>query len=160
MNEGYLLLGTNVGDRKANLASAQAMIEQEAGKVIRASAIYETAPWGNEDQPAFLNRVLLVRSEAGARELLNILLGIEKKMGRARKEKWEERIIDIDILFFNEEVIQEDGLIVPHPFMHQRRFTLVPLSEIAGTFVHPVYRKTVNELLSICPDVLDVKKTE
>lgn len=158
MNSVYLLLGGNSGDRKKNLLTAVRFIEKNAGKIEKCSSVYETAPWGKTDQPAFLNCVIKILTEKKAEEVLHTILEIEKKMGRKRKEKWSERNIDIDILFFNSEIINEASLIVPHPFIPVRRFTLVPLCEIGGNYSHPVSGKTMNELLAVCTDTLEVKK--
>jgi 2-amino-4-hydroxy-6-hydroxymethyldihydropteridine diphosphokinase len=159
MNKVYLLTGSNSGDRTNFLSDALLRVGKNIGKVEAHSSIYETQPWGNTDQPAFLNQVLLAATEKNAREVLRSILEIEAGMGRVRKEKWEQRIIDIDILFFNEQIIEEEGLVVPHPFIQERRFALVPMNEIAPALVHPVLQKSIRELLHICPDVLEVKRS-
>jgi 2-amino-4-hydroxy-6-hydroxymethyldihydropteridine diphosphokinase len=153
----YLLLGTNEGDRDRNLSKAVELIGERAGKLMKRSSVYETAPWGKTDQAAFLNLAVSISSELPPLELLEHLKGIEKEVGRVSTEKWGPRVIDIDILFFGDEIIQEPELQVPHPYLPVRRFGLLPMSEIAGEFVHPVLRKTINELLRECPDGSEVK---
>lgn len=157
MNKVYLLLGANKGDRERNLSLAAGFISGEVGEILQHSSVYETAAWGKEDQPAFLNEVLLVNTALAAKKVLEKIFSIEHKMGRVRAQKWAQRIIDIDILFYNHEVINEKDLIVPHPFIHERRFTLVPLVEIAPGLVHPVLKRTMRELLDACPDKLEVR---
>ncbi len=152
MQNIYLLLGTNEGDRRANLAKAIELCNKWAGRVSKLSSIYETAPWGKTDQSAFLNQAIRVESELPAQTLLEQLKDIEKEVGRVSTEKWGPRVIDIDIIFYGSEVIQQPKLLVPHPYLPVRRFALLPLAEIAGEFVHPVLKKTVNELLEECPD--------
>jgi 2-amino-4-hydroxy-6-hydroxymethyldihydropteridine diphosphokinase len=158
MNKAYLLTGGNIGDRHANLQKAASTIAERCGEVIRSSWVYETAAWGKEDQQDFLNQVLLINTNLTADKLIRIILQIEKEMGRSRKEKNEPRVIDIDILFFNDEIINDPDLIVPHPQLQNRRFVLQPLNEIAPDFIHPIFRKTVHQLLLECPDALAVKK--
>jgi 2-amino-4-hydroxy-6-hydroxymethyldihydropteridine diphosphokinase len=157
MNRAFLLIGGNIGDRLSNLEKACVEIENSAGKIIRQSQVYETAAWGITEQPAFLNQVLLIETNKSATILLTILLQIEKNSGRIRTVKFGPRLIDIDILFFNNEVISIENLIIPHPELHKRRFALVPLHEIAPEFEHPVLHKTVSEMLKNCADTLDVK---
>ena len=155
-----MLLGTNEGDREKNLSEAKELIANEGGRIMKRSFVYETEAWGNEDQPLFYNCALLIETKKNARELLDTVLNIEKKMGRVRNAKWEPRIIDIDILFFNEEIINEEGLRIPHPFIAERRFVLVPLNEISANAIHPVHKKKISELLAQCSDPLEVKKVE
>lgn len=157
MNNGiFLLLGSNEGDRVANLAEAERRIARDAGSVAARSSLYKTAAWGVEDQPEFYNQVLEIRSAHSAEQLLDILLGIEQSMGRRRLQKWGPRIIDIDILFYGQEIRDTAGLTLPHPGIPSRRFTLVPLAEIAPGFVHPLLKKDVRTLLSECTDSLAV----
>ena len=153
----YLLLGTNLGDRKANLDRAIQLIDAKGITVIQTSSIYETAAWGIEDQPGFLNQVIRVGTQLPAERLLSILLAIELEMGRVRIQKWGERLIDIDILYYLDEVIDKEDLQVPHPGIPDRRFTLVPLVELDAEAMHPVLQKSQQELLEACKDELEVK---
>jgi len=158
MNTAYIILGGNIGNRSENLRQARQFIEAEAGTISKASEIFATAAWGNIHQPDFYNQALCIHTMLGPQQLLKTLLDIEKKMGRIRGEqKWTARTIDIDILFYNDAVISEPQLSIPHPYIQERRFVLRPLAQIAGTFVHPVLHQTVNELLSRCPDSSDVQ---
>lgn len=159
MNQSvFLLLGTNLGDRRKNLMDALWAIEARAGMIRRRSAIYETEAWGVTNQPSFYNQVVQIATFLKPLELLDQLLSIEDTMGRLRNKKWGERIIDIDILFFGSDVIRSEDLTVPHPELHNRRFTLVPLAEIADEFIHPALHQTIHELLKNCPDPLGVKR--
>lgn len=153
----YLLSGSNLGDRVVNMAKALALIEQKAGRVVAQSQLYETAAWGIEEQPAFLNQVMEITSSLSPHELLNTLLSIEIDMGRERRQKWGERLIDLDILYYADQVLEEKNLSIPHPHLQERRFTLVPLCELAPLLVHPVLGKNQQELLEECPDKLEVK---
>ena len=158
MNEAFLLLGGNVGDREENLRSARQEIEHSCGKIVKSSSLYETAAWGKEDQQSFLNQVIQIRTAFSAALLLKSVLEIELSAGRRREVKYGPRTIDIDILFFNNEVIDSHGLKVPHPQMPYRRFVLEPLSELVPDMVHPVLHKTVSRLLAECTDPLEVNK--
>ncbi len=160
MNRSFLLIGGNIGDRNLHLKKARKLIKQMAGKIITSSSVYETAAWGIEDQPAFLNQVLLVETLLNAEDLLACLLLIENKMGRIRSVKFGPRIIDLDILFYNDEVVETADLKIPHPALEFRRFALLPLDEIAGSFIHPTLHKTVHELLLQCTDPLQVTRME
>ncbi|MEO8770027.1 MAG: 2-amino-4-hydroxy-6-hydroxymethyldihydropteridine diphosphokinase [Ferruginibacter sp.] len=158
MNKTYLLLGSNMGNSKQQLSDAQKNIKKNIGKIIRQSNLYQTAAWGKTDQPDFINKVVVVETKLTAAETMNSILSIEKNMGRIRTLKNAPRIIDIDILFFNKDIINTKLLTIPHPFIHERRFVLVPLNELSSRFIHPVLGKTVSQLLKDCPDKLDVKK--
>jgi len=158
MNTAYLLIGGNEGDSLFWLSRARCAIEKEAGQILRASSIYRTAAWGKTDQADFLNQALSIGTSLDAPTLMTTLLQIEEKMGRKRLEKYGSRIIDIDILFFNEEIIFEPALKVPHPEMQNRRFVLAPMEEIAAEVVHPVLHRSIRQLLAECPDKGDVKK--
>jgi 2-amino-4-hydroxy-6-hydroxymethyldihydropteridine diphosphokinase len=157
MNEIFLLTGGNLGDRLEYLQKAYKLIESKVGTVLEKSSIYETAPWGYSEQQAFLNQVLCITTTLQPMELLQQLLCIELEMGRQRLEKMGPRVIDIDILFYGNQIISTPDLIVPHPRISERRFVLTPLGEIAPDFIHPVLKKTINELLEICGDQLEVK---
>lgn len=148
----YLLLGANLGDRIETLQRATNLIAERIGLVIQQSGLYETAPWGVTDQPAFLNQVLAVETMLEPVEVLNQTQAIEQELGRVRLEKWGARLIDIDLLYYDQLVLQTDRLTIPHPYLYQRRFTLMPLVEIAPDFVHPVLTKTNAMLLAECED--------
>jgi 2-amino-4-hydroxy-6-hydroxymethyldihydropteridine diphosphokinase len=160
MNKAYLLTGGNMGNRKWHLQQALEHIKHNIGPVVAASGIYETAAWGKTDQAAFLNQALEIDTPLTAQELLNALLSIETQMGRLRQEKFGARIIDIDILLYNNSILHEAALTVPHPELTNRRFALTPLMEIAKDVIHPVSGKTIYSLLKECPDVLPVKKLD
>ncbi|MGV6944316.1 2-amino-4-hydroxy-6-hydroxymethyldihydropteridine diphosphokinase [Sphingobacterium kyonggiense] len=147
MNQVYVLLGANIGDPLNQLAQAREQISQKLGLIKQVSSIYESEAWGVEDQPIFLNQVLLVESELSAEEFLQIALSIENDLGRIRFKKWGSRVIDIDMLYYNEEIIDSENLKIPHPFLHQRNFTLVPLVEISPQYIHPVLKKSNKDLL-------------
>jgi 2-amino-4-hydroxy-6-hydroxymethyldihydropteridine diphosphokinase len=158
MNKAYLLLGSNMGNSHKQLAAAAKLIKKNIGKITRQSNLYVTAAWGNTKQPDFLNQVIVVETTCTAEETIKTILQVEKQMGRVRTIRNAPRIIDIDILFFNKEVIQEKDLVVPHPEIQNRRFALVPLNELSPGLMHPVLNKTIHQLLETCPDTLDVKK--
>ena len=157
MNSTYLLIGGNLGDRIENLNTAKGFVKKDIGKIKTASSIYETAAWGITKQPDFLNQVLFVETKFSAKQIMNIIFSIENKMGRVRTEKNASRIIDIDILFFNNDIINEPSLIIPHPEIENRKFVLVPLAELSPHFNHPVLKNPVSQILSECKDELDVK---
>lgn len=152
----YLLLGANLGDRVQTLRRATDLIAERVGPVVRQSGLYETAPWGITDQPAFLNQVLAVETTLAPEAVLIQTQLIEQELGRIRHEKWGARIIDVDILYYDKLVSQSETLTIPHPYLHQRRFTLVPLAEIAPEFMHPVLGKTTVELLAELDDMGEV----
>jgi len=158
MIDVFLLLGSNLGDRKGLLDKAIAHIETEIGPVERRSSVYETQSWGKTDEPNYLNQVIQLRTGLPAQRILRKILNIEKIMGRVREEKWGSRIIDIDILFYGQDIIAEPGLNVPHPELQNRMFTLAPLSELAPDLNHPVLKKSIFELKSELKDDLIVKK--
>jgi 2-amino-4-hydroxy-6-hydroxymethyldihydropteridine diphosphokinase len=149
MARAYIALGANLGDREANIR--RALTELEAGgdiQVLKVSPLMENpAVGGPVNSPAFLNAAAEIETSLAPERLLDRLLEIERSLGRVRKEKWEPRLIDLDIVLYEDETIQTPRLIVPHPLMHQRRFVLEPLAQIAATVVHPVMKKTVQELL-------------
>ncbi len=155
-NAAYLLLGTNLGDRKANLTNALNKIKNGVGAITEISKIYETNAWGKTDQPDFFNQAILVQTELTPHDLLKVVLEIETEMGRIRHEKWEARTIDIDILLYNNAIINSPDLIIPHPHLQERNFVLIPLMEIAGEVIHPVLNLAIEELYFDCTDTLDV----
>jgi 2-amino-4-hydroxy-6-hydroxymethyldihydropteridine diphosphokinase len=158
VSKAFILIGGNLGNRLENLQEVVRLIEKYCGKIISQSSIYETAAWGKKDQPDFLNQVLEIETNLQPRKLINTVLEIEKMMGRERDEKYGPRIIDIDILFFNEEVVDESFLKIPHPELQKRRFVLIPLAEIAPHLNHPVLKKNIDQLLKECKDGLEVKR--
>jgi 2-amino-4-hydroxy-6-hydroxymethyldihydropteridine diphosphokinase len=147
-----------MGNSKQQLQKAIQHIQKKIGSVSRCSSLYSTAAWGNTKQPDFLNQVIVASTTVDAETAMLSILDIEKKMGRIRTTKNAPRIIDIDILFFNKEIIHTKNLQVPHPRIQQRNFVLVPLNELSPNFKHPVLQKTIHWLLINSPDQLTVKK--
>ncbi|AJG40763.1 2-amino-4-hydroxy-6-hydroxymethyldihydropteridine pyrophosphokinase [Thermotoga sp. RQ7] len=147
MAKVVIALGSNLGDREMNLKTAIVKMKERGMYIEKLSSFVETEPYGYTDQPKFLNAVCLVETDLSPRTLLNTLLEIEREMGRVRTVKWGPRVIDLDIVFYENLIVNEEGLIIPHPDAHNRLFVLEPLSEIAPDLVHPVLKKTVQELL-------------
>lgn len=158
MNEAYLLTGGNIPDRLTYLLKAREAIIKRCGRVLAQSSVYETAAWGKEDQDSFLNQVLKIQTRLSAEDLLKTILKIEESLGRKRELKYGPRTIDIDILLFNEDIVNQPGLKIPHPEIQNRRFVLAPLNEIAPDKIHPVFTKKISQLLANCPDPLAVHK--
>ena len=158
MNKTYLLLGSNIGNSKQQILTAIKNIMKQIGNVTRQSCLYATTAWGDTSQPDFLNQVIMVSTKLTALQTIVVILNIESDMGRVRTTKNAPRIIDIDILFFNKEIIDEKKLTVPHPQIENRSFVLIPLNELSPNFKHPVAHKTIYWLLQHCADTLDVKK--
>ena len=152
-----LLLGSNLGNKEFNIERAKELISESAGKIIKVSSVYETHAWGKQDQPVFYNLAIVIETYLSPNQLLKEILEIEKKMGRIRKEKWGPRIIDIDILFFDESIINLPELKIPHPHLHQRKFALIPLAEIEPGWLHPQLEKDIDTLIAGCDDTLAVK---
>jgi 2-amino-4-hydroxy-6-hydroxymethyldihydropteridine diphosphokinase len=157
MNSIFLLLGSNLGNRHLFLKQAAQAIETGVGPITQYSSVYQTQAWGKTTEPDYLNQVLAVVTLLTPRQVLTAILTIEKQLGRERTEKWGSRTIDIDILFYNDAVINEPDLVIPHPHLHQRKFVLEPLAEIAPALVHPVLKQTILQLNTL-QDTLIVKK--
>ena len=157
-NTAVLLSGSNIGDRLVHLQTAKAHLPANNCFLEAESSVYQTSAWGNQSQPAFLNQAWKIRTEKEPVDLLRTLLEIEKSMGRSRKMKWESRIIDIDILFFNDLVFESEELTIPHPHLHERKFALMPVAEILPLWMHPVFHKTITALLEEVMDPLAVTK--
>jgi len=158
MPDIFLLLGSNLGEREKHLRDAVNLIYSQIGPVDSFSSYYETHAWGKTDQPDFINQALKLNSKISPTKLLEEILSIENNLGRTREEKWGSRIIDIDILFYGSEVLNIPNLIIPHKLLHQRRFALMPLYEIAPDFIHPVLNKSIKQILLQLTDPLSVKK--
>ena len=147
MITAYIGMGTNLGDRAAALRSAVEELGRRKGVRLKdASSVYETAPVGVTDQPDFLNAVLRIETDLSGRALLELLLEVERVFGRVRKEKWGPRTLDLDVLLYGDAVLREDGLLVPHPHLHERAFVLLPLCDLCPDGLHPVLKRTFREL--------------
>ena len=160
MFQVYLLLGANLGKRFEQMQSAFQEIERQIGRVIRYSSLYETTAWGGQGGPDYLNQVVLVETKLAPIMVLEKINKIEKQLGRTRELKWESRLIDIDILYYGDSIIESLHLTVPHPYLHLRKFTLVPLVEIAPNLIHPLLRKSSKTLLEDLKDDSEVRKLE
>lgn len=159
LKKAYLLLGSNLGDRELYLKDAIKLIKDRVGDIFVESAIYDTEAWGKTDQPGFLNLALGVQTPLKAIDLLHTVLDIEQVLGRVRHEKWGSRLIDIDIILYNNEVISiGNELKIPHPEMSHRKFVMQPLAEIAPNEIHPILKKSVSEILENLNDSLSVAK--
>ena len=158
MHLAYLLIGSNLGDKTTYLKNAGSYIQQQCGQIVKQSSFYETEPWGFTEQPSFLNQALCIQTELAPAQLMHTLLQIESKMGRTRELKMGPRIIDLDILQIDQQIVDTPLLQLPHPAMHLRRFALIPMEEIAPQLMHPQFNKTITQLLAECVDQTDVQK--
>ena len=158
MNKAVLLLGGNMGNRFHNLETACKMLQSEAGSIVKASSFVESEPWGFDDSRYFLNQVVVLETRFSPEDLLLKLHEIENELGRKRTGKqYSSRTMDIDILYFNTDVVDSEALTIPHKHLHNRLFTMLPLAEIEPDYVHPVFGKTNRELLAACEDKSKVK---
>ncbi len=158
ISKAFLLLGSNLGDRISNLQKAIIKIEEVCGKIVQTSFVYETTPWGFLNQAPFLNQVVVLETIHTPNLLIHCLLDIEIEIGRIREFKLGPRIIDIDILLFDNEIINNSILTVPHPELPNRRFALIPLAEVGEDLIHPLLNKTIKQILSECIDEGHVQK--
>ena len=150
-----ILLGSNLGDRLANLQQAITSIASFS-TILQQSNIYQTAAWGNTDQADFLNQAIEIQTQQTAENLMHALLAIESQMGRVRLQKWEPRIIDLDIIFYESEIHTTDFIQIPHPEMQNRAFVLKPLLDLIPNFEHPILKQNITQLWEKCPDQLEV----
>jgi len=157
MNTAYLSLGSNEGNRIQWMEQALDMLSTNCGEIIKKSSIYETAAWGLGDQPDFLNMAVKITTNQTPEKLLAEIHIIEQRLGRQREVKWGQRTLDIDILLYNNEHTNSPELTIPHPYLQDRLFTLVPLAEIAPDYVHPIFKKTITQLQEECKDKLEVR---
>ena len=157
VNKVVLLLGTNMGNRMQNINEALTHISGKIGDIEKQSSLYKTDAWGNTSQDYFINRALIISTHLSAIQVLAQIQTIEKLMGRERGTKWEPRIIDIDILFFNNQIIKLPFLQIPHPEFANRKFAILPLMEINPKLKHPVLQLNIEEILDKCTDTLAVK---
>ena len=154
-----ILLGSNLGNRQKYLDQASDLIERRIGRIVLSSSVYETEPWGFNDSDFFLNKVACLDSSPEPEILLENLMQIETDIGRKRTGiQYVSRLIDLDILFYEDRIIKSKDLEIPHPKLHLRKFTLIPLNELFQDFIHPELGKTMKELLEACDDPLAVKK--
>ena len=156
MNVIYIQIGSNIGDRISYINNSIQQIKDKLGEILYSSKIYESSPWGHIKQGNFLNSVIKVKSDKDAFKTLKILQEIEENLGRKRIQKWGERCIDLDILFFNNHIINSKNLTIPHPYIQDRNFVLIPLNEIASSFYHPTLKKDIFALLNDCTDTEEV----
>ncbi len=154
----YVLLGGNLGDKQKVFSEARLRLSEQVGTTTKQSAIYETEPWGFESDVIFWNQVVEIATLLSPEDVLRQTQQIEHDLGRIRKEnQYDSRIIDIDILFYGDQIIELENLVVPHPRIQERKFALIPLNEIAPKLTHPVSQKSIRQLLNECTDPLKVR---
>lgn len=160
MNFAVILLGANLGDKQAMFVQVEEMLSQHIGTIVKKSSYYQSNAWGFESNDKFLNQIIVVETEFSAHDTLLRCQAIETKCGRTRSQKsgYESRVIDIDILYFNNDIVDSDDLIIPHPLLQQRRFALMPLVEVLPEYIHPILMKSNSQLLDDCPDDSFVEK--
>jgi len=149
MGKAYISIGTNIGNKRKNIITAAALLAERVGDILALSSIYETEPWGFESSNSFLNAALIIKTQYTPFQLLDTTRLIEIEMGRIEKSNnglYHDRIIDIDILMYDNEIIHTDHLTLPHPLMHKRKFVMQPLAEIAPDILHPILGKTMESL--------------
>ena len=155
----YILLGGNLGDKWKVFSETRERLNQQVGTITNQSAIYETEPWGFESDDIFWNQVIEIETSLSPEKVLQQTQQIERELGRIRKaNQYDSRIIDIDILFYGDQIIKTENLVVPHPRIQERKFALVPLCEIAPELIHPVFQKSIRQILNECTDSLKVEK--
>lgn len=151
-------LGSNQGDSKSILENAYCLLQFEIGKTVSISSFYSTQPWGNPNQPDFLNAAMILETQLSPQDCLLAIQQIENKLGRIRNEKWGIRTIDIDVLFYDNLILKQKNITIPHPEIENRNFVLHPLEEICPDFKHPILKKSISELLLLCNDTCEIKK--
>ncbi|MFM7731662.1 MAG: 2-amino-4-hydroxy-6-hydroxymethyldihydropteridine diphosphokinase [Flavobacteriales bacterium] len=157
MRTVYLCIGGNLGSRLENLEETRMFIEFNFGDILEVSSVVASEAWGMENAPAFLNQIVVIQTSLTNQELLQEISELEEFYGRTRGEGYQSREMDVDVLFIDNDVLEEGALLVPHPRLHLRRFVLQPLAEIAPSLMHPILRKSISELLVECPDKSEVK---
>ncbi|MDP2337972.1 MAG: 2-amino-4-hydroxy-6-hydroxymethyldihydropteridine diphosphokinase [Bacteroidota bacterium] len=154
----YLLLGGNLGDKQKIFSDARARLNEKVGKITALSAVYETEPWGFQSEDVFWNQVMEISTNLSPEEVLRQTQQIELELGRVRKtNQYDSRKIDIDILFYGDQVVEQENLSIPHPRIQERKFALIPLNEINPELIHPVFQKSIRQLLQECGDQLKVE---
>ncbi len=153
----FLGLGSNLGDRKLNLKKSITLLNSRVGRILNKSRIYESEPWGLKEQSHFLNQVIEIESQIEPIDLLNICKNIELDMGRKSEIRWGKRVIDIDILYYKSRVINNKNLVVPHKLMHERNFVMIPLNDLNEYHQHPILKRSNKEILNNCIDSCKVK---
>ena len=160
MNNVFLQLGSNMGNRIELLSKAEEKIHNDVGRIIKKSKIYESTPWKVDGQSNYLNQVVKIDTELDPLNLLRKILLIENDLGRKRLEKWGERLIDIDILFYNDSILETPNLCIPHKHLHERNFVLIPFNDIDAEWIHPKINKSISQLLTDCSDNSNVYEFE